>query len=104
MRLDGGRSVAGQALAHHQRDGVFKRRVGAVGDLLIIAAVIAFLEHGGEVVGDAGHAERAQRLDARLFDGIEDGAGVLALRRILAVDGGVVTGEAQAPASRRCRG
>ena len=46
----GRRGVAGQALAHHQRDGVLERRVGAVGDLLIVAAVIAVLEHGGEVV------------------------------------------------------
>ena len=26
---------AGQALAHHQRDGVLQRRVGAVGDLVV---------------------------------------------------------------------
>ena len=45
LRLDCGRRVAGQPLAHHQRDGVLQRRVGAVGDLLIVAAVIAVLQH-----------------------------------------------------------
>jgi hypothetical protein len=33
--------------------------------------------------GDARHAPRADRLDARLLDGIEDGAGLLALGREL---------------------
>ena len=48
------RLAAGQALAHHERDGVLERRVGAVGDLLVVAAaVIAVLEHRREVAGDA---------------------------------------------------
>ncbi len=57
--------------------------------------MVALLEHRGEVVGDAGHAHGAERLDARLLDRVEDGAGVLAARRVLAVDGRVVAGEAQ---------
>ena len=90
-----GRGLAGQALAHHQGDGVLQRRVGALGDLLIIGAVIALLEHGGEVVGDACHAVGAERLDARLFDRIEDGAGIAAAGRVGAMDRGVVAGQAQ---------
>ena len=77
----GRRRIAGQPFAHHQRDGVLERRVGAVGDLVVVAAVIAVLEHGGEVARHAAHAARAERLDPRLLDGVEDGAGVLALGR-----------------------
>ena len=90
------RLLAGQALAHHQRDRILERRVGPVGDVLVLAAaVIAVLQHGREVAGDARHPPRPDRLDPRLFDGVEHGAGGPALGREAAVDGGVVTGEAQ---------
>ena len=82
--LGGGRRrlEPGQALAHHQRDRVLDRRVGAVGDVLVFAAaMVAVLEHGRDVVADARHAPRADRLDAGLLHGIEHGAGGLALRR-----------------------
>ena len=88
------RLEAGQALAHHQRDRILDRRVGAVGDLLVFAAaMVAVLQHRREVRGDAGHAARADRLDARLLDCIVDGARRLAVRREAAMDGGVVAGE-----------
>ena len=65
----GRRRLAREALAHHERDRVLERRIGAVGDVLIFgAAMIAVLQHGGEVRGDALHALRADRLDARLLD------------------------------------
>ena len=77
----GGRLRAGQALAHHQRHRILERRVGAVGDLLVLAAaMIAVLQHRRDVGGDAGHAARADGFDARLLDRVEDRAGRLALR------------------------
>ena len=92
----GRRFEAGQALAHHQRDRILDRRVGAVRDLLVLAAaVVAVLEHRRDVAGDAGHAARADRLDARLLDRVEDGARRLAVGREAAMHGGVVAGEPQ---------
>ena len=89
------RRLAGQALAHHQRDRLLDRRVGAVGDVVELAAVVVVLEHGGEIVGDADHAARADRLDARLLDRLEHGARLLAAGHELAVHGGVMAGEPQ---------
>ncbi len=88
------RFEARQALAHHERDRILDRRVGAVGDLLVFAAaMVAVLEHRRDVPRDAGHPARADRLDARLLDCIVDGARRLAVRREAAVDGGVMAGE-----------
>ena len=87
------RRLAGEALAHHQRDRVLDRRVGAVGDLVELAAVEAVVEHGGEVFRDALHAARADRLDARLLDRVEHRARLLAARHQAAVHGRIVTGE-----------
>ena len=74
------RRLAGQPLAHHQRDRLLDRRIGAVGDLVELAAVEAVVEHGGEILGDAGHAPRADRLDAGLLDRLEHGARLLPAR------------------------
>ena len=94
--LGGGRrGPAGQALAHHQRHGILDGRVGAVGDLGVVAAVVAVLQHGGEVDADAVHAAGADRLDAHLLDGLEDRAGGLRLGQQAAVGGGIVAGEPQ---------
>jgi hypothetical protein len=57
--------------------------------------MVAVLQHGGEVARDARHAAGADRLDAGLLDGVEDGARVAALGLELAVEGGVVAGEAE---------
>ena len=83
MRAAGGRRLAGQPLAHHQRQRFVERRVGAVGDLVEFAAVKAVVEHGGEILGDAVHAPRADRLDPRLFDRLEHRARLLAAGRKL---------------------
>ena len=93
----GGRrgGAPGEALAHHQRHGILDGRVGAVRDLGIIAAVVAVLQHGGEVDADAVHAARPDGLDAHLLDGLEDRAGRLGLRQEAAVGGGIVAGEFQ---------
>ena len=88
-----GRREAREALAHHHGDGVLQRRVRAVADLGVGAAVIAVLQHRGQIAGDARHAARADGLDARLLDGVEHGAGGLVLRGELAVHARVVTGE-----------
>ena len=92
----GGGLMPGEALAHHEGDRVLDRRVRSVGDVLVLAAaMVAVLEHGREVVGDARHAPRADRLDAGLLDGVEHGARCLRLRREPAMDAGVVAGEPQ---------
>jgi hypothetical protein len=57
--------------------------------------MVAVLEHGRDVVADARHAPRADRLDAGLLDGIEHGAGGLALGSEPPVHRRVVAGEAQ---------
>ncbi len=74
------RRQAGQALAHHQRQRILDRRVGAIGDVLELAAVKALVEHGRQVHGDAVHAPRADGLDARLFHRLEYRARLLAGR------------------------
>ena len=97
------RRLAGQALAHHQRQRILDRRVGAVGDLVELAAVEAVVEHGGEILRDAVHAARADRLDARLLDRLEDRARLLAGGLQAAMDRRVVTGELAARSNRRGR-
>ena len=72
------RRLAGEALAHHHGDRVLDRRVGAVGDLVELAAMEAVVEHGGEILRHARHAARADRLDARLLDRLEHRARLLA--------------------------
>ena len=93
--LAAGGGAAGQPLAHHQRQRVGDRRVGAIGDLVEFAAVEALVEHGGEIVGDAVHAPRADRLDAGLLDGLEHRARLLAGRLQAAMHRRVVAGEPQ---------
>ena len=87
------RRLAGEPLAHHHGDRFLDRRVGAVGDLVELAAMEAVVEHGGEILRDAGHAARADRLDARLLDRLEHRARLLAAGHELAVHGRIVTGE-----------
>ena len=90
-----GRDLAGQLLAHQKRHGFVERRilaVGVAGDVLLAVAVV---QHGREIGLHAGHGIGAQRLDAGLLDGLEHGAGVLALRLVVGVDLVVVVGEAQ---------
>ena len=74
---------------------VLDRRVGAVGDVVELAAMEAVVEHGGEICRDAVHAARADRLDARLLDRIEHRARLLAARHELAMHRRIVTGEPQ---------
>ena len=67
------------------RDRLLERRIGAVGDLVELAAMEAVVEHRGEILGDAVHAARADRLDARLLDRLEHRARLLAARHQLPV-------------------
>ena len=48
-----GRRQPGQALAHQHRQRVGQRRVGAVGDLVELAAMEMIVEHRGEIFRDA---------------------------------------------------
>ena len=76
-----GAALAGQALAHHQRDGLVERRILAVVMLWQSAPADSGPQHGREISRHAGHARGADRLDARLFDRFENGARRLALGR-----------------------
>ena len=87
------RTLAGQALAHDERKRFLERRIGPIGDLVELAAMELVVEHGREVVGDAAHAPRPDRLDAGLLDGVEHGARLLSARHQLAMHLGIVTGE-----------
>ncbi len=75
----------GQPLAHHQRDGLLDRSIGAIRDLIELAAMETVVEHGREVFRNAGHSARADRLDARLLDRLEHGARLLPSRHQLAM-------------------
>ena len=87
------RAHAGQTLAHHQRDGFLERRIRPVGDLVELAAVKTVVEHGREILRDARHAARPDRLDAGLLDRLEHGARLLPAGDELAMDQRVVAGE-----------
>ena len=87
------RRLAGQPLAHHHGDGLLDRRVGAVGDLVELAAMEAVVDHRGEIVLHADHAARADRLDAGLLDGVEHRAGLLAAGHQPAMHRRIVAGE-----------
>ena len=53
------------------------------------------VEHGGEILRDAAHAARADRLDPRLLDGFEHRARLLAAGHELAMHRRIVAGEPQ---------
>ena len=91
----GRRRQARQALAHQHRHGVLQRRLGAVLGLGEGALVVAVVEHGGQVRRHAFHAARADGLDARLLDGVEQRPRRLVRRRQPAMHGVIVAGEAQ---------
>ena len=73
----GGGGCAGEALAHHHRYRVLDRRIGPVSNVVELAAMELVVQHRGEIFCDAGHAARADRLDARLLDRIEHRARLL---------------------------
>ena len=89
------RRHARQTLAHHQRQRVLDRRIGALGDLIELAAMKAFVEHRGEILRDAVHASRANRFDARLLHRLEHGSSLLAGRLQTTMHGRIVTGKPQ---------
>ena len=57
--------------------------------------MVAVVEHRGQVRGHALHAARADRLDPRLLDRVEQARAPRLLRRMPAVDRVVVAGEPQ---------
>ena len=67
----GRRWRAGDAFAHEQGEGIGKRRLGAVRQLAEAAPLVALLDAGGEVGGDARHGLGADRFDAGLLDCLE---------------------------------
>ena len=87
------RRLAGEAFAHHHGDRLLDRRIGAVGDLVELAAMEAVVDHGGKILRHARHAPRADRFDARLLDRLEHRPRLLSARHQLAVDARIVTRE-----------
>lgn len=89
------RRQASQAFAHQHRQGIRQRRIGAIGDLVELAAMEMIVEHRGEVFRHAGHPARADRFDAGLLDRLEHAARLRISRHQLAVNLGIVAGEFQ---------
>ncbi len=89
------RRKAGQPLTHQHCQRIRQRRVGAVGDLVVLAAVEMIVEHRGEVLGHARHPARSDCLDTGLLDCLEHAARLRISRHQLAVHLGIVAGELQ---------
>ena len=89
------RRQTGQPLAHHHRERIRQRRIGAVGDLVIFAAMEVIVEHRGEILGDTGHALGTDGLDTGLLDRLEHAARLRIARDQLAVNLRIMTGEFQ---------
>ncbi len=90
-----GRRKSGQALAHHHGDRLLDRSVGAIGDLVELAAMELVVEHGRQIMRHPLHAPGADRLDAGLLDRLEHRARLLPARNQPAMHEGVVAGHAQ---------
>ncbi len=84
-----------KTLAHDHRERIFERRIGADRDIGIAGALKAVVEHRIEIARDALHPARPDRLDARLFDGIENRARGWRLRGQPPVHINIVAGEPQ---------
>ncbi len=91
----GRRREAGQPLAHQKRQRIGQRRLGPFGLRRHAAPRIAVFHAGIEIGGHAFHALGADRLDARLLDGLEHGAGIAARRRQRPVQAVVVAGHGE---------
>ena len=83
------------ALAREHRHRVLQRRLLARARLGERTAVVAIVEHGGDVRRHALHAARANGFDPRLLDRVEQGARRRALGREAPVERIVMAGEAQ---------
>ena len=90
----GGRRQAGQAFAHHEGHGLFKRRIPAVAGAVDHGLGKAVFQGGIQVLRHARHGVGAQRLNAGLLHGFKHGAGVLSLGPVLAVNLVRVIGDA----------
>lgn len=75
------RRGAGELLAREKADRLGEGDVRALADALVALAAIALVEHRLEVLRHARHAPRAEALDARLLDRLEDRARRLAGRK-----------------------
>jgi hypothetical protein len=89
------RREAGQALTHQHRQRIGQWRIGAVGDLVELAAMEMIVEHRGEILRNARHPPRAERLDTGLLDGFEYATCLRISRHQLAVNFRIVTGKLQ---------
>jgi len=87
--------LASEPLAHQHGDRILDRGIGAVADFVVFAPMETVVEHSGEILLHAAHAARADGLDARLLDGFEHRARLLAAGHELAMHRRIVTGEAE---------
>src|SRR5262252_2619778 len=72
------RRLASEALAHQHGERLFDRCVGAIGDLVELAAMKLIVQHSGKVFRDTVHASRPDRLHPGLLDRFEHRASLLA--------------------------
>ena len=86
---------ARQAFPHHHGNGIFDRRIGPIRDIGEVAAVVAILQHGRKVRGDAVHTPRPDGLDPDLLYRLEYGAGGLRLGQQTTMRRRIVAGELQ---------
>ena len=89
------RRLTGQPFAHQHGQRIGQRRVGAVGDFVILAAMKVIVEHRGEILGNAGHPPRADRLHPCLLHRLEHAARLRIARHQLAMHLRIVAGEFQ---------
>src|SRR5262249_24872385 len=71
----GRRRPLGQGLPAHQAPRFGHGPFGALGAPLETLAAVLLVEQRRQIGGDPGHAARAERLDPRLFERLEDRAG-----------------------------
>ncbi|MND69966.1 hypothetical protein D3C80_614620 [compost metagenome] len=87
--------LASQLFAHQHGDRLADRRLFLPLDAGKIRLGVFLFLHRIEVGGDTGHAQRTDRFDARLLDGIENRTGIRPLRRKRRVDIAIMAGDAQ---------
>ena len=89
------RRLAGEPFAHDHGDGLLDRRIGAVGDLVVFAAMETVIEHGGQILLNPAHAAGSDRFDPRLLDGFEHRARLLTAGCEFSMHRRIMAGEAQ---------
>ena len=87
--------LSGEPFTHHHGKRFRQRRVGTLGDLVVLAAMEIILEHCAKIFRNPRHPARADGFDPRLLDGVEHATRLLIAGHKLLVNFGIMTSEAQ---------